>query len=221
MHKNVSFSATWLAKINPITFTNASLLNLLNEGGYVIISADRNLILNIGEELFDNNMIENRFQNLTSDVENIYAYSTVDGTYDGAEETSLIVLLHDEFPDEEREFFYQLGEKYHQDSIIYVKRNCPVIQQLIYTTGPLNGTFVEGEGFEILSSTSTDNYSRVRLCSNASLTFTLNFNFDQPFTENLHVYHGLGAEIRKHHVQNRKLNEQHRSKKRDNVISHK
>ena len=67
---------------------------------------------------------------------------------------------------QERTIIYQLGEKYNQDSVIYVKQASPVIQQLIYTTGPLNGTYVEGQGYKILSGNVTDNYSSVQLCPN-------------------------------------------------------
>jgi hypothetical protein len=170
--------------MNPITFSNATLINLLNNGGYAIISAGRKPGLSTGEFYGTDEITQERVGNLSTDITNIYLYSNVLGMYDGASENSFLIILHNDLPEQERTIIYQLGEKYNQESVIYVKQASPVIQQLIYTTGPFNGTYVEGEGYKILSGNVTDNYSSVKLCPNDVLTFTLNFNFEQMITSN-------------------------------------
>ena len=120
-----------------------------------------------------------RLANLSSDLTNLYLYSNILGMYDGKQENSFLVVLQNERPADERSLLYQLGVKYQQESIIYVQQSSPVIQQLIYTTGPFSGTYVEGQGYRILCGNTTENYSRVQLCPTDVLTFTLNFNFEQ------------------------------------------
>jgi hypothetical protein len=187
--------------MNPITFPNLTLINLLNNGGYAIISAGRNPASELD---LTNEVIRERLGNLSTDLTNIYLYSNVLGMYDGYRENSFLVILHNNSPDQERTKICQLGEKYNQDSVIYVKQASPVIQQLIYTTGPLNGTYVEGQGYKILSPNATDNYSSVRLCPNDVLTFTLNFDFEQMITA--HNSKTKTQQLIRHHAHNRLLN---------------
>ena len=78
------------------------------------------------------------------------------GVYDDGAEKSFLLVLHNISPKKEREKLLRLGEKYNQDSIIYVQ---PTIQLLIYTTG----RYVEGKGYQKLSVNTTDNYSRLEL----------------------------------------------------------
>lgn len=182
--------------MNPITLSNTTLLHLLNNGGYAIISAARNPALSPEEFALSDEFIHARLGNLSDDLTNIYLYSNVLGRYDGANEASFLVVLHNESPEQERTFICQLGEKYHQDSVIYVPQALPVTQQLIYTTGPFNGTYIEGRGYRILSANVTDNYSSVRLCPDGTLTFTLNFDFEQMVT----------PQLLEHHAHNRLLN---------------
>jgi hypothetical protein len=171
-----------MSSMNPITFSNATLSHLLDNGGYAIVSAGRNPALFLAELNLADQDIHERLGNLTDDLTNRYLYSNVLGMYDEARENSFLVILHNELPDQERSVIYQLGEKYNQDSVIYVKQASPVIQQLIYTTGPLNGTYVEGQGYKILSTNTTDNYSSIHLCPDDVFTFTLNFDFEQMIT---------------------------------------
>ena len=170
--------------MNPITFSNATLINLLNNGGYAIISEGRKPGLSTNEYDGTDEITQERVGNLSTDITNTYLYSNVLGKYDGAIENSFLIILHNDLPEQERTLICQLGEKYNQESVIYVKQASPVIQQLIYTTGPFNGTYVEGEGYKILSTNATDNYSSVKLCPNDVLTFTLNFNFEQMIRPN-------------------------------------
>jgi hypothetical protein len=195
------FLAHWTSTINPITFSNVSLIQLLNTGGYAIISADRNPAMTSNEFHFTDRHIRERIGNLSSDLTDVYVYSTIVGVYDGAKETSFFVVLHNDEPENERQFLYRLGEKYNQDSIIYVKRAQPVRQELIYTTGPFNGTYVEGQGYQILLGNTTDNYSRVQLCPYDQLIFTLNFDFEcKIISTNVHVNTRMLVE---HHARNR------------------
>ncbi len=62
---------------------------------------------------------------------------------------------------EELEEIVALGEKYNQDSIIYVKQSRPIIQQLIYTIERYQERYVEGKGYEKLPSNVTDNYVQI------------------------------------------------------------
>lgn len=180
--------------MNPITFSNLTLINLLNNGGYAIISSERHSALASRE----------RLGNLSTDLTNIYLYSNVLGMYDESRENSFLVILHNISPDQERTTIFKLGEKYNQDSVIYVKQASPVIQQLIYTTGPLNGTYVEGQGYKILSGNVTDNYSSVHLCPNETLTFTLNFDFEQMITSDKKKI--KTQQLIHHHARNRIFN---------------
>jgi len=190
--------------MNPITFSNLTLINLLNNGGYAIISADRNPALPSSEFDLTDEIIRERLGNLSNDLTNIYLYANVLGMYDESRENSFLVILHNTSPDKERTTIYKLGEKYNQDSVIYVKQASPVIQQLIYTTGPLNGTYVEGQGYKILSANVTDNYTSVHLCPNDVLTFTLNFDFEQMITPN--NIKTKTQQLIHHHARNRILN---------------
>ena len=195
--------------MNPISFSNRTLFELLNIGGYAILSADRNPAMGMAESQLTDAFIEERFDNLSNDLKKIYAFSHVVGRYDGAEEKSLLVVLHNDCPNDERTFFIGLGEKYNQDSIIYVKQSFPVIQQMIYTTGLLNGTYVEGEGYEILSANTTDNYSRLKLCPDETISFTLNFNFDEAIFSDPNSRRLKTKIIHDHHKQNRQWNKIH------------
>ncbi|CAF3814687.1 unnamed protein product [Rotaria sp. Silwood1] len=165
-------SCTWISIINPITYPQSAAERLLNEGGYVIISAGRN-----NKMLSDRNMsdeiIQERTVNLTNDLTNLYAYSSMQGVYNGDNETSFFVTLHNISPDTERSAFIQLGEKYNQESIIYVKRAIPTIQQFIYTTGVFSGKYVEGQGYEVLTTNVTDDYSELTLWPNGIFKFIL------------------------------------------------
>jgi hypothetical protein len=147
--------ASWLSPLNPLGVSRSTLLHLLDTGGYAMLSADAA-----------------RLANLSSDLTDLYLYSNILGMYDGTQENSFLVVLQNERPADELSLLYQLGEKYQQESIIYV-------QQLIYTTGPFSGTYVEGQGYRILCGNTTENYSRVQLCPTDVLTFTLNFDFEQ------------------------------------------
>ncbi|UJR08617.1 hypothetical protein I4U23_012876 [Adineta vaga] len=203
-------SGTWISSMNPITFSNTTLINLLNNGGYAIISAGRNPSLSSNEFILTDVMIQESLGNLSNDLTNTFLYSNVLGKYDGAIEDSFLVVLHNQSPDQERTIIYELGEKYHQDSVIYVKQASPVLQQLIYTTGPLNGTYIEGEGFKILSGNVTDNYSNVHLCPNDVLTFTLNFDFEHMITrDNSRI---KTQQLLEHHARNRILNHWYRNR---------
>ncbi|CAF1252044.1 unnamed protein product [Adineta steineri] len=201
--------ATWTSLMNPIVLSNKTLINLLNNGGYAIISAEHNPNLSNNEFGLTDEAIQERLGNLSTDLTNKYLYSNVLGVYDGASEYSFLVILHNDLPDRERALIYRLGEKYNQDSVIYVKQALPVVQQLIYTTGPLNGTYVEGQGYKILTTDVTDNYSSVQLCSNVTLTFTLNFDFEQMITNN--NTKTKTQQLIKHHAQNRMRNQLRKS----------
>ena len=184
--------SSWIASVNPTTFSNTTLIHLLDAGGYAILSSDR-------PPDFDKPC-----GNLSADLVNLYLFSPILGVYDGAKENSFFVVLHNVRPHEERSFFYQLGMKYDQDSIIYVPQSVPVRQQLIYTTGALNGTYVEGEGYRILSNDTTDNFSSVPLCPDNKLMFTLNFDFEQMMTPS---HRRIRTQILlRHHAENRRKN---------------
>jgi hypothetical protein len=190
--------------MNPIKFSNLTLINLLNNGGYAIISEGRNPTLSSSKLDLTDDVSRERLGNLSNDLTNIYLYSNVLGMYDESLENSFLVILHNNSPDRERTIIYKLGEKYNQESVIYVKQASPVIQQLIYTTGPFNGTYVEGQGYKILSTNVTDNYSSVRLCPNDVLTFTLNFDFEQMITADNNKIRT--QQLIHHHARNRVFN---------------
>ncbi|CAF1114227.1 unnamed protein product [Rotaria sordida] len=173
---NGTSKGTWTSIINPITYSQSTIEKLLNEGGYVMISAGRNNKMPSDRNLSDDT-IQERTINLTIDLTNLYAYSSMMGVYNGDNETSFFVILHNVSPNVERTVFIQLGHKYNQESIIYVKRTTPTIQQFIYTTGEFSGKYVEGQGYEVLTTNVTDDYSELKLCPDSIFKFTLNFDF--------------------------------------------
>ena len=184
----------WISNINPITFSRKTIEYLLNHGGYAMISAGRNPAIWTDFNLIDE-MIAKRTEELIDDIRSTFLYTSMFGVYDGGAERSFLLVLHNISPKKEREKLIRLGEKYNQDSIIYVRQVQPVIQQLIYTTGRHQGQFVQGKGYQKLPSNTTDNYSRLEFCPNGTYQFTLNFNFDQMkiFTD--------------HHQTNREMNQ--------------
>ncbi|CAF1274885.1 unnamed protein product [Didymodactylos carnosus] len=170
------FRRTWTSIINPITYSQSAVQRLLNEGGYVLISAGRNNKMPSDRNLSDET-IQERTVNLTIDLTNLYIYSTMVGVYNGDKETSFFVTLHNVSPDEERAAMIKLGQKYNQESIIYVKKATSTIQQFIYTTGEFKGKYVERQGYKVLSTDVTDDYSQSQLCPDGRFTFSLNFDF--------------------------------------------
>ena len=196
--------------MNPIKLSNLTLINLLNNGGYAIISADHNPALSSNEFNVSDEVIQERSGNLSTDLTNIYLYSNVLGMYDESLEHSFLVILHNDSPEKERTTICKLGEKYNQDSVIYVKQASPVIQQLIYTSGSLNGTYIEGQGYRILSGNVTDNYSSIHLCPNNVLTFTLNFDYETMITADNNKT--KTRQLIQHHARNREFNRLRQSK---------
>lgn len=186
----------WISNINPMIFSRKTIDDLLNYGGYAMISAGRNPAIWSDFNLTDE-MIAKRTKELIADIQSTFLYTSMFGVYDGGAERSFLLVLHNISPRREREKLVRLGEKYNQDSIIYVRRVHPVIQQLIYTTGQHQGRFVQGRGYRKLPSNSTDNYSRLELCPNDTYQFTLNFNFDQMkmLTKELLDHHQINREI--------------------------
>ncbi|CAF1123085.1 unnamed protein product [Rotaria sp. Silwood1] len=160
-----------------MTYSQSAVERLLSEGGYVLISAGRNNKMPSDHNLSDAT-IQERTVNLTIDLTNLYAYSSMMGVYNGDNETSFFVILHNVSPDMERAIFIQLGHKYNQESIIYVRRATPTIQQFIYTTGEFSGKYVEGQGYKVLTTNVTDDYSELKLCPDSIFIFTLNFDFE-------------------------------------------
>lgn len=196
--------------MNPISVSNSTLINLLNKGGYALISAGRNPSAKSGDFHVTDETINERLGNLSTDLTNSFLYSNVDGMYDGLQEKSFLVVLRNISPEQERTTMCELGAKYNQESIIYVKQATPVVQQLIYTTGPFNGTYVEGEGYRILPANVTDNYSRVRLCPTSELTFSLNFHFGE-MVVSADGRRMQTQELIGHHAQNRLLAQWYKS----------
>lgn len=145
-----------------------------------MISAGRNNKMPSDRNLSDET-IHARTVNLSIDLTNTFIYSSIFGVYNGDNETSFLVVLHNISPEIERTKFIQLGQKYHQESIIYVKRAVPTIQQFIYTTGEFSGKYVEGQGYKVLFANVTDDYSEVNLCPDSVFKFTLNFDFEIVF----------------------------------------
>jgi hypothetical protein len=197
------FIGEWVSIVNPITFSLTTVQRLLNNGGYAIISAGRNPAIP-SDVILSDAIIEQRTANLTADLTNIFLYSAILGVYDGSSETSFFITLHNQSPDQERAAVMILGEKYNQDSIIYVRRKTPTIQQLIYTTGQFKGKYVQGQGYDELLGNVTDNYSRLQICSNTSYTFTLNFNFETMIAGRVAIQ---TRQLIDHHANNRMINQ--------------
>jgi hypothetical protein len=194
--------------LNPITYSRITVQHLLNRGGYAILSAGRNLP---SERNLSDDTIQQRTANLIADLTYTFVYSSIFGMYNGANETSFFITLHNTSPNKERAEIIKLGKKYNQESVIYTKQATPTIQQFIYTTGNFSGGYVIGEGYiehSEDSTNTTDNYSRMQLCSNASFTFTLNFDFK-------HLIIGRTTietqQLIDHHTKNRMTNQQYQN----------
>ncbi len=193
----------WISIVNPITFSLTAVQRLLNHGGYAIISAGRNPAIPSDVNLSDT-IIQQRTDNLTADLTNIYLYTSILGVYDGGSETSFFIVLHNESPVQERLAIMVLGEKYDQDTVIYVRKATPTIQQLIYTTGQYKGSYIQGLGYTLLPGNVTDNYSILQICRNSSYRFSLNFNFETMITGRTAIQ---TRQLIDHHTNNRMINQ--------------
>jgi hypothetical protein len=141
---------------------------------------------------------------LTADLTNIFLYTSILGVYDGGSETSFFITLHNDSPDQERSAIMALGNKYNQETIIYVRKKTPTIQQLIYTTGQYRGNYVQGLGYTELFENVTDNYSILQICPNISYRFSLNFNFETMITGRIAIQ---TRQLIDHHSNNRMINQ--------------
>lgn len=193
----------WISIVNPVTFSLTAVELLLNCGGYALISAGRNPSIP-SDVILTDEVIQQRTDNLTADLRNIFLYTSILGVYDGRTKTSFFIILHNKSPDQERAAIMALGTKYNQETIIYVKKSTPTIQQLIHTTGEYKGKYVQGQGYEKLLGNETDNYSKLQACPNSSYTFTLNFNFETMITGRTAIQ---TRELIEHHANNRLINQ--------------
>jgi len=151
-----------------------------------------------------NETIQERTDHLITDLTNKFVYSSVLGVYNGDSETSFLVILHNTSPNEDRKEIVRLGKKYNQESVIYVKRATPAIEQLIFTTGVDTGKIIEAGSYSELPANVTDNYSSLQLCSNDSFTFTINFEFEHVIVGKTEI---KTQEIVDHFASNRMINQ--------------
>ena len=200
----VVFQVDGFSLLNPITYSRKTLARLLTGGGYGIISAGRNPAIPSDFSLSDEAIAE-RTKHLTVDLNDNFVYASIKGVYEGNHEESFFFMLRNAQPRRERRFNMNLGREYNQDSIIYVKKSKPAVQQLIYTTGKLSGKYVQGQGYTELFSNTTDNYSELYICSNSTFRFTLNFDFDNMITGASQVRTQQAID---HHTNNRLINQQ-------------
>lgn len=150
---------------------NESELKILFEKGKVMIISpglnpnDENEVKS-GQEAFEKRKdeMEKEF------VQNGFTFIKANGKYEGFEEGSYVVLV----PEIEKKEAMKLGEKYNQDSIVYIENGK---NNLIYTVGDKKGKQYGGEGFKKEDSSKEDNFSQVFLKNGKKMKFNLSFDF--------------------------------------------
>lgn len=153
-----------------ITLTQAEVAIMLKKGVFGLISAGRNPNDAEDKQLSDSD-ITMRYEKLKQDlVDKGLKFCKVRGKYEGLEEDTLMVMTPDMQPEEALE----LGERYHQDSVIYVD-HCQ--NTMHYTTGQHKGERNIGEGFDNLPEAQEDYYTEIKTTEGKKLKFILHFDF--------------------------------------------
>lgn len=115
---------------------------ILSYGKFGHISAGRNPSSPEDAKLTDE-QINKRTEELRKDLIDIgYVFTQVRGNYGGYEDSFLVMVY-----DAEEKDLIVLGEKYNQESIIYVNSG---LNKMIYTTGKNKGKWYEGKGWSEL-----------------------------------------------------------------------
>lgn len=151
-----------------IKLTHEQLIWVLKNGTFGLISAGKNPKL-------EPNMTEaeqkTRHEKLRADLKaGGYVYTEVDGHYEGAEPTFL-VMAHN-LPESEAK---ALGKKYNQDSVIHAVAGQ---NKMHFTTGENEGQHYQGSGYEEKPA-AKDYYTIVRHPDGSFTQFALNFDWSK------------------------------------------
>lgn len=151
-----------------VGLTKQELRILLRNGKFALISAGRNPRLESemseAEQKARHGKLRDRL------VEDGFAFSRVEGHYEGRED-SFLVMVHDA----ERDYVKQIGKEFNQDSVIYAEGGK---QELHYTTGEHTGKRIEGKGFEEKPE-AADFYTRIVHPDGAHTKFALSFDWER------------------------------------------
>jgi len=177
--------------------TAAQLRETLANGHYSVISAGRNPEHPEEKHLpAHHEQFKQRHEALRGDLEQRgMPYTEVEGHYGGAEPSFIVhhrdggkadgkaFLVH-HTDKTEHAVIRDLGKKHRQDSVIHSKGG---VHEMHYTTGPLKGMFIGGDGHE-MTPLAEDFYTEVPHDGARASRFSLNFTWDKtrPFVEALH-----------------------------------
>jgi len=153
---------------------------VLKNSRYGLVSAGTNPSREEDRRLSEEE-IKARHEALRKDlIEAGLCFTQVIGKY-GEIEDSFLVMAHDI----DRTDLVTLGEKYHQESVIFVDHNK---NEMIYTSDAPGddapdtpkGTVIRGEGFNEIGPDQSDFYTEVTLESGETSRFSLEFDWDHP-----------------------------------------
>ncbi len=153
-----------------VTLTKAEVSILLKRGVIGLISAGKNPNDEQDSKLSDKE-IDARTDKLKGDLVGMgLKFQPGLGKYGEEEDTFMIFT-----PDIRKEELVSLGEKYHQDSVIFSDGNK---NQMIFTTGKNKGKHHPGNGFEKISAKAEDFFTEIDT-ARGKMRFSLNFNFGE------------------------------------------
>jgi len=118
-----------------------------------------------------------------------YRFTDGRGKYD-AEEASILVMV----PNAEPRDLDEIGEKHHQDSVVYADRGK---NQLRYTTGEKKGKRHEGVGYDRLSTDAENFFSEFAGYDQKKFVFALHLDFEK-LVERFRRRYGLLYEAHYH-----------------------
>lgn len=156
-----------------IRLTPEQYIATMEVGKYILISAGKNGVNNPDtHQNKDEQYFKDQHVALKNElVEKGYLINDALGKYGGAQEPSIMVMVHDSNESE----MEQLGYKYQQHTIIY---SSDKTNKMIKTYGDMRGEILEGFGYSPQSSVAEDDFTRLYLSTGKPIKFSLNFNFE-------------------------------------------
>jgi len=164
------------------SFSKDEFLNILTNGDYVLISADRNLN-NPADAVLTDEEITARTLKLEKEMKKEkFKFHKVTGL-NWVLDKSYFVAINKK----NEQFFLELGEDNYQESIIVGSHG---LQKLVYTYGRDQGLAHEGTGIEIIDTEKDkkDFYTEIITSDGIKIHFRVNFNFDKKCLNDLQVY---------------------------------
>lgn len=154
-----------------VLLTKNELKSVLDTGKFALVSAGPNPNLPADKDMSPEQARQRHNELRRKLVASGYMFTQVEGHYGGRED-SFLVMVHDA----ERKEVRELGETFHQDSVIYAQNGQ---NELHFTTGDNanQNLCAEGKGWQELPDAS-DYYTKFPHPGGGHTKFSLNFDFD-------------------------------------------